>query len=159
MDVLYSTMTQDIQRARKVLCGLGDQLALSQFQRSSHFEFLVWFLFPPLKSFSVIGQGKNLFGDGIAMWVTQQSHYNAGDIHGSVEKFVGVGFVFDTFRNTERAGAHKDVTILINDGTKNLDDMTKVPMGCDAKFRYHANRADFSVANVTKVKVLIEDQR
>ena len=44
------------------------------------------------------GQGKTFFGDGLALWIVQQSFYDAGDLHGFKENFQGVGIIFDTFR-------------------------------------------------------------
>jgi lectin, mannose-binding 2 len=108
--------------------------------------------------FRISGQGKNFFGDGIALWITQQSFYNPGDLHGSQENFVGVGVIFDTFRNTENIHAHRDVTLLINDGEKTWDMMTEDIHGCNANFRYHAERADFSVTDSARARVLISDE-
>ena len=109
--------------------------------------------------FRISGQGKNFFGDGIALWITQQSFYNPGDLHGSQEQFVGVGVIFDTFRNTENIHAHRDVTLLINDGEKTWEMMTEDIHGCNANFRYHAERADFSVTNAARARVLISADR
>lgn len=34
-----------------------------------------------------------------------------------------MGVVFDTFKNTEYAAKHRDVSVYVNDGKKNLDDL------------------------------------
>ena len=39
--------------------------------------------------FRVSGQGKRLFGDGFALWVTQHRYHADGPIHGFVDKFTG----------------------------------------------------------------------
>ena len=62
--------------------------------------------------------GKNFYGDGIGLWIVQDPYYTEGNLHGYQENFVGVGIIFDTFKNTENIGAHRDVTVLINDGEK-----------------------------------------
>jgi lectin, mannose-binding 2 len=113
--------------------------------------------FSGIFKFRISGQGKNFFGDGIALWITQQAYYNPGELHGSQEKFVGVGIIFDTFRNTETLSAHRDVTILLNDGEKTFEMMTDQVIGCNANFRYHSERADFSVTDSARAKVIIKD--
>lgn len=62
--------------------------------------------------FRISGQGKNFFGDGIAMWLVDQKFHNAGDLHGFHERFTGVAIILDTFRNTENVENHRDVTVL-----------------------------------------------
>eukprot|EP01031_Cornospumella_fuschlensis_P032804 gene32804-39660_t len=53
--------------------------------------------FSSVIKFRISGQGKNFFGDGLALWVVQNGYYVEGDLHGFQEKFVGVGVIFDTF--------------------------------------------------------------
>lgn len=36
-----------------------------------------------------VAQGQRLFGDGFALWFTQERYYNGGDTHGFLNKFVG----------------------------------------------------------------------
>jgi mannose-binding lectin 2 len=107
--------------------------------------------------FRISGQGKNFFGDGLALWIVQDGYYVEGEVHGFKEKFVGIGIIFDTFRNTERLSAHRDVTVLINDGTKTYEMMTENVIGCDTNVRYHADRADFSVTDASRAKVVLND--
>jgi hypothetical protein len=42
---------------------------------------------------------------------------------------------------------------MINDGTKDSEALLQSLDGCDANFRYHEDRADFSVRNATRLKV------
>lgn len=112
--------------------------------------------FSTVLQFRISGQGKNFFGDGIALWITQNSYHVDGIIHGAAEKFIGVGVIFDTFKNTENLAAHRDVTVLINNGEKTYDVMTKDVLGCAAKVRYHADRADFSVTDSSRAKVVVQ---
>eukprot|EP01012_Entosiphon_sulcatum_P039378 TRINITY_DN5181_c0_g2_i2.p1 TRINITY_DN5181_c0_g2~~TRINITY_DN5181_c0_g2_i2.p1 ORF type:complete len:211 (+),score=28.43 TRINITY_DN5181_c0_g2_i2:27-635(+) len=88
--------------------------------------------------FRISGQGKTLFGDGIGLWIVGGNGYVAGQFHGLTETFHGVGIVLDTFRNSENALVHKDVSIYVNDGTKHLDDelLHAERVGCDANIRY-----------------------
>jgi mannose-binding lectin 2 len=115
--------------------------------------------FSTVLQFRISGQGKTFFGDGIALWITQNSYHVDGIVHGSAEKFVGVGIVFDTFKNTENLAAHRDVTVLVNNGDKTYEMMTKDVQGCAAKVRYHADRADFSVMDSSRAKVVIQGRR
>lgn len=109
--------------------------------------------------FRISGQGKTFFGDGIGWWFVQQPYYNEGNLHGSVEKFTGVGIIFDTFKNTENLAAHRDITILVNDGDKTYEMMTEDVQGCNANIRYHAERADFSVLDAARAKVSIDGNK
>lgn len=115
--------------------------------------------FSSILKFRISGQGKNFFGDGIGFWIAQQSYYSEGDLHGSVEKFVGIGIIFDTFKNTENLAAHRDITVLVNDGDKTYDVMTENVQGCNTNFRYHAERADFSVTDASRAKIVVSDRR
>jgi mannose-binding lectin 2 len=108
--------------------------------------------------FRISGQGKNFFGDGLAMWIVQQGYYSKGIVHGFDEKFVGIGIIFDTFKNTENSAAHRDVTVLVNDGLKTYELMTENVKGCNLNVRYHADRADFSVLNASKAKLVLNEK-
>lgn len=62
--------------------------------------------------------------------------------------------IFDTFRNTEVAHAHKDIAVVVNDGRSSATDKLEQELdGCSAQYRYHEGRDDFSVANVSYAKV------
>lgn len=54
--------------------------------------------FSGVLKFRISGQGKTFFGDGLALWIVQQSFYDPGDLHGFKENFQGIGIIFDTFR-------------------------------------------------------------
>jgi len=112
--------------------------------------------FSTVLQFRISGQGKTFFGDGIALWITQNSYHVDGIIHGTAENFIGVGVIFDTFKNTENLSAHRDITVLVNNGDKTYEMMTKDVMGCAAKVRYHADRADFSVMDSSRAKVVVQ---
>lgn len=106
----------------------------------------------------ISGKGKVFFGDGIGLWIVQQGYYTDGDLHGFPEKFIGIAVIFDTFKNTEHISAHRDVTILVNDGEKTYELMTTEVQGCNANFRYHSERADFAVTDSTRAKIIIDDR-
>jgi hypothetical protein len=112
--------------------------------------------FNAVMKFRISGQGKNMFGDGIALWIVQQSYYMEGNLHGFQDKFVGIGIIFDTFKNTETLHLHKDVTVLVNNGEKTFEMMTETPQGCDVDFRYHAARADFNIDSKSAVKIVVD---
>ena len=68
--------------------------------------------FSSILKFRISGRAKDFFGDGIALWFVQQGYWIEGDLHGFQESFIGVGIIFDTFKNTENLAAHRDVTVL-----------------------------------------------
>ncbi|OQS06966.1 lectin [Thraustotheca clavata] len=113
--------------------------------------------FSAVMQFRISGQGQKWFGDGIGLWVTPTPH-SKGPNHGIDPAYYGVGIIIDTFVNSEHKGGHKDVTLQINDGTKNLDtlnDETKI--GCDGAFRYHENSDGFDpVYSASRLRVVIE---
>ena len=102
--------------------------------------------FSSVLKFRISGRAKDFYGDGIALWFVQQGYWLEGDLHGFQESFVGVGIIFDTFKNTENLAAHRDVTVLVNDGEKTWEMMTKDVKGCNNVLaRYNTERADFKV--------------
>ena len=103
--------------------------------------------------FRISGQGKNFFGDGIGLWVTNSAYYTEGDLHGNQEHFYGIGIIFDTFKNTENLAQHRDVTILVNNGERSTEDMLERVMGCNVNVRYHNERADFSAKDASRAQV------
>ena len=110
--------------------------------------------------FRISGQGKQFFGDGLALWIVTQGYYIEGDLHGFQEKFTGIGIIFDTFKNAESIQVHRDVTVLINDGQKTWEMMTETVEGCNINARYHAERADFNVKDsVSLAKFLLTETR
>jgi hypothetical protein len=46
--------------------------------------------------FRISGQGKKLFGDGLALWVTGNSQPEEGPLHGMSSTFKGFGIILDT---------------------------------------------------------------
>jgi len=106
--------------------------------------------------FRVSGQGQTLFGDGFALWLTEHSRYREGPIHGFTDTFKGIGIVFDTFRNMESGHVHKDVAVIVNDGSGPVKlDEGKEPEGCDGDFRYHEGRDDFSVTARSRATITL----
>lgn len=106
--------------------------------------------------FRVSGQGKRLFGDGFALWFTQNKYYADGPLHGIKDTFAGFGIVFDTFRNSELAHVHMDVALYASDGSAPVDPSTfknEEVRGCSADFRYWEGREDFSVLSQSVVRL------
>ncbi len=54
---------------------------------------------------------------------------------------------------------HRDVTVLVNNGDKTYELMTENIQGCNSNFRYHNDRADFSVTDSSKAKILVNGTR
>mmetsp|Transcript_14555 Transcript_14555/g.45058 ORF Transcript_14555/g.45058 Transcript_14555/m.45058 type:complete len:430 (+) Transcript_14555:67-1356(+) len=105
--------------------------------------------------FRISGQGKKYYGDGLALWLTDARAHRAGDFHGSAETFRGVGVVFDTFKNAETLSLHKDVAVVVNDGTRDAEALLADASGCAGDVRYHEARADFSVASASRARVVV----
>ena len=112
--------------------------------------------------FRISGQAKKFFGDGIALWFVKEPSYprffnkRGEELHGGSSSFEGVAIIFDTFKNAEALEAHRDVTVLFNDGTRTRAQMTEVVEGCDANVRFHEERGDFSVSSHARAKVIID---
>lgn len=107
--------------------------------------------------FRISGQGKKYFGDGMAFWITDLRSAKSGDFHGSTEKFNGIGIIIDTFKNAELLSYHKDVTVVVNDGSKDVEEMLSNSVGCNGDIRYHEDRGDFSIASSSRIKFTITD--
>ena len=109
-------------------------------------------------TYRIHGQGRKWFGDGIGIWFTQEPVWKNGDNHGFTDKYIGFGIILDTFHNVEHRGGHKDVTIQVNNGQKQLDDLNDAEkIGCDAAFRYNSNNATFDpVYSSSRIRVKIK---
>jgi len=90
--------------------------------------------------FRVHGNGKSLFGDGFAMWYTQERSI-AGPVFGSKNGFKGLGMFFDTYSNHqgEHNHAHPFVSGMVSNGSLLYDhdsDGTHTQLdGCHMSFR------------------------
>uniref|UniRef100_A0A7S2FHL9 L-type lectin-like domain-containing protein n=1 Tax=Florenciella parvula TaxID=236787 RepID=A0A7S2FHL9_9STRA len=114
--------------------------------------------FEAVFKFRIAGQGRKLYGDGMALWFTKEGvkqWHKGTELHGASSTFTGFGVIFDTFKNSERP--HKDVSILVNDGTRSAEEMMSTAVGCDASVRYHEGRADFSVMHASRAKVTYKE--
>nr|CCA25650.1 lectin putative [Albugo laibachii Nc14] len=95
-------------------------------------------------SFRIHGSSRYVYADGLAIWITHERAHRDGPNHGFIEKYRGVGIILDTYHNTEQKGKHKDVTIQINDGTKELETFYNEDVnGCDFSYRYHSESEEF----------------
>lgn len=100
--------------------------------------------FSAIVSFRIHGTSRYVFADGLAIWITHERAHRDGPNHGFLEKYYGVGIVLDTYHNSEYKGAHKDVIIQINDGTKDLETHYKEDVkGCESAYRYHSESEEF----------------
>ncbi|GMH90093.1 hypothetical protein TrVE_jg2740 [Triparma verrucosa] len=111
-------------------------------------------------TFRISGQGSKLFGDGIALWLTKSPRPTNGKLHGMDSKFEGIAVVIDTFKNVEHGSLHRDVTLLINDGTKDAEIGVEDVLGCNVDgMRYHEGRDDFSTFNLSRLRLLYNEDR
>jgi len=97
----------------------------------------------------------------LALWFIDQSYYLEGNLHGSQTEFNGIGIIFDTYKNLDKLHVHKDISVLVNKGDKDWKPPTKVSeiIGCDANFRFHNERGDFSVTDASRAKITVSRDR
>jgi len=90
--------------------------------------------------FKVHGKGKDLFGDGFAIWYTKE-RMTPGPVFGSKDYFTGLGIILDTYSNHNgpHNHGHPYISAMISNGTLHYDhdrDGTHTQLaGCEAKFR------------------------
>ncbi|XP_023246014.1 vesicular integral-membrane protein VIP36 isoform X2 [Copidosoma floridanum] len=91
-------------------------------------------------SFKVYGKGKDLFGDGLAIWYAKDPN-QPGPVFGSKDYFNGLVVILDTYsnHNGEHNHQHPYISAMVNNGTLHYDhdrDGTHTQLaGCEAKFR------------------------
>ncbi|OCK75552.1 putative lectin family integral membrane protein [Lepidopterella palustris CBS 459.81] len=85
--------------------------------------------------FKIHGQG-NLYGDGMAMWLTKQ-RAQSGPVFGSTDRFEGLGIFFDTYKNNRPGTVFPYVMAMMGDGNtaydKNNDGKSNELAGCSAR--------------------------
>lgn len=98
--------------------------------------------------FKVSGHPTHLFGDGLAMWVTQERS-QPGPIFGNKDKFTGLGIFLDTYANSRHGYAFPRISGMIGDGQTSYD------VGSDGDGQVHgACSANFRRTNIiTKLLV------
>ncbi|KAJ8316938.1 hypothetical protein KUTeg_004842, partial [Tegillarca granosa] len=90
--------------------------------------------------FKVHGSGKNLFGDGMAIWYTKE-RLQLGPVFGNKDYFTGLAIFLDTYSNHNGPHNHEHpyVSAMVNNGSLHYDhdrDGTHTEIaGCEAKFR------------------------
>lgn len=90
--------------------------------------------------FKVHGKGKELFGDGFAIWYAKE-RLHPGPVFGNNDYFHGLAVILDTYSNHNGPHNHQHPYIsgMINNGTLHYDhdrDGTHTQLaGCEAKFR------------------------
>lgn len=91
-------------------------------------------------NFKVSGKGKELFGDGFAIWYARD-RLVTGPVFGSKDNFMGLAIILDTYSNHNGPHNHQHpfISAMINNGTLSYDhdrDGTLTQLaGCEAKFR------------------------
>ncbi|KAK7422353.1 hypothetical protein QQX98_001632 [Neonectria punicea] len=87
--------------------------------------------------------GKNqLYGDGLAMWITRQ-RAQAGTVFGGPDKFEGLGIFIDTYKNNRPGVVFPYVSAMFGDGQtsydKAHDGKSTELAGCSARGIRHAS--------------------
>ncbi|XP_015910376.1 vesicular integral-membrane protein VIP36 [Parasteatoda tepidariorum] len=99
--------------------------------------------------FKVHGKGKDLYGDGMAIWYTKQSLV-AGPVFGNQDYFDGLGIFLDTYANQgAHSHGHPYISAMVNNGTLHYDhdrDGTHTELaGCESKFRNSEHDSHLSI--------------
>ncbi|KYM95094.1 VIP36-like protein [Cyphomyrmex costatus] len=90
--------------------------------------------------FKVHGKGKDLFGDGFAIWYAKE-RMKPGPVFGSRDYFQGLAVILDTYsnHNGQHNHQHPYISAMVNNGSLHYDhdrDGTHTQLaGCEAKFR------------------------
>ncbi|XP_062556218.1 vesicular integral-membrane protein VIP36 [Armigeres subalbatus] len=91
-------------------------------------------------NFKVHGKGKDLFGDGFAVWYAKD-RLHTGPVFGSRDNFQGLAIILDTYSNHNGPHNHQHpyISAMVNNGSLSYDhdrDGTHTQLaGCEAKFR------------------------
>ncbi|KAJ0170780.1 hypothetical protein K1T71_013552 [Dendrolimus kikuchii] len=100
--------------------------------------------------FKVHGRGKDLFGDGFALWYVRD-RMQPGPVFGSKDYFNGLAIILDTYSNHNGAHNHQHpyISAMISNGTLHYDhdrDGTHTQLaGCEAKFRNYNHDTHISI--------------
>ncbi|KAK0159057.1 hypothetical protein PV328_009986 [Microctonus aethiopoides] len=90
--------------------------------------------------FKVHGKGRDLFGDGFAIWYAKD-RMAEGPVFGSKDLFHGLAIILDTYSNHNGPHNHQHpyISAMVNNGSLHYDhdrDGTHTQLaGCEAKFR------------------------
>ncbi|OAX42807.1 hypothetical protein K503DRAFT_766421 [Rhizopogon vinicolor AM-OR11-026] len=88
--------------------------------------------------FKVTGESTNLYGDGMAIWLTKD-RAEPGPVFGSIDKFEGLGIFLDTYANSRHPYGFPRVLAMMGDGETSYDqghDGEANSLGsCQASFR------------------------
>ncbi|XP_041371242.1 vesicular integral-membrane protein VIP36-like [Gigantopelta aegis] len=116
--------------------------------------------------FKVHGSGKNLFGDGFAIWYTKE-RLALGPVFGSANHFIGLGVFMDTYSNHNGPHNHQHpyVSAMVSNGSLQYDHDTDGTItqiaGCEAQFRnkpYETFVAIRYQSNILKVSLDIDNK-
>lgn len=90
--------------------------------------------------FKVHGKGKDLYGDGFAIWYAKDRMV-PGQVFGNMDYFQGLAIILDTYSNHNGPHNHQHpyISAMVNNGSLHYDhdrDGTHTQLaGCEAKFR------------------------
>lgn len=71
--------------------------------------------------FQIYGESKNLFGDGMAVWLLRDTPPQPGRLMGLSEYYTGVCMAIDTYRNGKGGKVFPRLVLMQNDGTRPYD--------------------------------------
>ncbi|XP_077296985.1 vesicular integral-membrane protein VIP36 [Arctopsyche grandis] len=90
--------------------------------------------------FKIHGKGKDLFGDGLAIWYVRDRMIT-GPVFGNMDYFTGLAVILDTYSNHNGIHNHQHpyISAMVNNGTLHYDhdrDGTHTQVaGCEGRFR------------------------
>ncbi|KAI1278081.1 Vesicular integral-membrane protein VIP36 [Halotydeus destructor] len=112
--------------------------------------------------FKVSGKGKDLFGDGMALWYVK-TPLVPGPVFGNQELFDGLGIFLDTYANQNGVHnhGHPYISAMVNNGTVTYDhdrDGTHTELaGCEARFRGSEHETYLSIRYENEVLTVKTD--
>ncbi|CAM9385524.1 unnamed protein product [Pylaiella littoralis] len=115
--------------------------------------------------FRISGSDKTNYGDSMVLVISPMK-YKVGQntqFFGIDEGFVGMAVIINTNRvllsknrkEGEPMGRHRDVSIVLNNGTRTYHDLIGNLEGCTANVRFDESRDDFNVMMSTRVRVKV----
>ncbi|CAM9996743.1 unnamed protein product, partial [Phaeothamnion confervicola] len=108
--------------------------------------------------FRISGGDERLFGDSLALFITTEPRPSEGTLYGFQDKFVGIGVVMDTYRDSPVPSKHRDVSVVVNNGQKGFNEVTDALTGCNANLRYYEKRDDFNVLKASRIRLQYLDK-
>jgi Legume-like lectin family len=102
--------------------------------------------------FRISGLDEKEGGESMGLFITDRAFAEKGTVFGFTDRFVGLGVVVDTNRDDSN-GRHRDISVVLNNGSKDGTRVLAEMTGCNANLRYWEGRDDFNVLKASRIRV------